>query len=67
MVSEYDFDIATYADNQETRFFVRLGNCEITKGSEKNCRFHFLIEDEYGTYHDLILECDDVWIAYNDE
>lgn len=67
ILSEYDFDIVTYVNSNETHSFVQLCNCEITQGIDKKCRFHFLIKDEYGKYNDLILECDDVSIAYNNE
>jgi hypothetical protein len=67
IVSEYDFNIATYINGDDTHSFVNLCNCEVTEGTDRRCRFHFLIKDEYGKYNDLILECDDVSIEYNEE
>jgi hypothetical protein len=66
IVSGYDFNIATYTNGDDTHSFVNLCNCEVTEGTDRRCRFHFLIKDEYGKYNDLVLECDDVSIDYNE-
>jgi hypothetical protein len=64
---EYDLNIKTYTENDETHSFVQLCGARIFEGCDRKCRFHFLIRDEYGKYNNLVLECDDVRIRYNQE